>query len=82
LSAVSDTDDNAADFFLLTVLSVGTRNDPLVVCGRSPDSDLLRRRRPANPASVLPGGADTLSVTVTPGTNPTSTGLSVAATSP
>src|SRR5262249_35733179 len=33
----------------------------------------------ANPNSVLPGGASTLTVTVTPGTNPASTGLVVTA---
>jgi endonuclease G len=33
----------------------------------------------ANPNSVLPGAASTLTVTVTPGTNPTSTGLAVTA---
>src|SRR5215471_2421358 len=33
----------------------------------------------ANPASVLPGGSTLLSVNVTPGTNPTSTGLAVTA---
>lgn len=32
----------------------------------------------ANPNSVLPGGSSTLTVTVTPGANPTSTGLAVA----
>jgi endonuclease G len=33
----------------------------------------------ANPNSVLPGGASTLTVTVTPGTNPASTGVVVTA---
>ena len=33
----------------------------------------------ANPNSVLPGDSSTLTVVVTPGTNPTSTGLSVSA---
>lgn len=33
----------------------------------------------SNPNSVLPGESSTLTVTVTPGTNPTSTGLSVTA---
>src|SRR5262249_48172776 len=33
----------------------------------------------ANPASLLPGGSNLLTVNVTPGTNPTSTGLAITA---
>ena len=73
-----DTDNNATDFFFLT--PPGPRNSAsvLVMCEGPPPPTNPSPSGSANPASVLPGAQTTLSVTVTPGANPTSTGISVS----
>ena len=73
-----DTDDNAADFSLLTPPGPRNSASPFVVCDGPPTPTNPSPTGSANPPSVLPGAQTTFSVTVTPGTNPTSTGLSVA----
>ena len=78
LVGCQDTDDNAADFFLLTPPGPRNSASPLVVCDGPPTPTNPSPSGSANPPSVLPGAQTTLSVTVTPGANPTSTGLSVA----
>ena len=67
----TDTDDNAADFTsgTPTPQNAGGGNAPTDPTGTGS----------ADPASVEPGGTATLTVEVTPGTNPTSTGTTVSA---
>ena len=71
----TDTDENGGDF---TAGLPAPRNtaSPLGPCSgpTSPSGVGL-----ASPASVQPGASSKLTVTVTPGTNPTSTGLAVSA---
>ena len=73
-----DTDNNSTDFFFLTPPGPRNSASPLVVCDGPPPPTNPSPSGSANPPSVLPGAQTTLSVTVTPGANPTSTGLSVA----
>lgn len=69
----TDTDNNAADF---SADAPNPRNiaSPLNPCGGPTNPTGVGA---ANPASVVAGGSTLLTVTVTPGANPTSTGLSV-----
>ncbi len=71
----TDTDNNAADF---AAGAPAPRNSasPLNVCGGSTNP---AGSGAAAPSSAEPGDAVRLTVTVTPGANPTSTGLSVTA---
>jgi predicted extracellular nuclease len=72
----TDTDDNSADFLLAD--PTHPRNSASAcVTGGGPTSP--SGSGSANPASVAPGGSTLLTVTVTPGTNPASTGLAVNA---
>jgi predicted extracellular nuclease len=69
----TETDNNASDF---TTGAPSPRNSA------SPANPCLGPTNPsgtgaASPSTVLPGGSTLLTVTVTPGTNPTSTGLAV-----
>src|SRR5258706_1104707 len=68
----TDTDSNSADF---TAVAPNPRNtaSSLNGCGNPLGTWA------ANPSSVLAGGTTLLTVTVTPGTGPTSTGLAVSA---
>ena len=74
----TDTDDNAADF---STGAPAPRNSasPVNVCGGPPPSTNPSGVGAANPASVPAGGSALLTVAVTPGANPLSTGLSVTA---
>jgi hypothetical protein len=70
----TDTDNNAADF---AAGAPNPRNSSTVSpCGAPTNPSGVGA---ANPSSVLPGGTTLLTVTVTPGANPTSTGLAVTA---
>jgi len=68
----TDTDDNANDF------DTGTPN-PRNSSSPSNNCAVFGGVGSANPASVQPGDTSTLTVNVTPGSNPTSTGISVVA---
>jgi uncharacterized protein len=72
----TDTDNNAADFQLISP-SAPQRNVPADCIGgvtSTPPSGTGA----ATPSSVAPGGSSLLTVAVTPGSNPTSTGLAVS----
>lgn len=71
-----DTDDNSADFLLADPTHPRNSASPCV-SGGGPTSPSATGS--ANPASVAPGASTLLTVTVTPGTNPPSTGLAVRA---
>ena len=71
-----DTDNNAADFAVLAPSNPQNSASPCIGSG---ESTAPFGTGSANPASVLPGATTTLSVTVTPGTNPASTGVTVVA---
>ena len=68
-----DTDNNASDFSLGAPNPRNTAS-PLALCGVNPTGVGA-----ANPGAVFPGDSSLLSVAVTPGANPTSTGLAVTA---
>ena len=72
-----DTDSNSGDF--ASISPPGPRNSfsPRFSCGGPPPATDPSATAAATPASVLPGAQTTLTVTVTPGGNPTSTGLGV-----
>ncbi len=71
----ADTDDNSSDF---TVLSPAPRNtaSPLSPCASPTNPTGVGA---ADPSTVSLGDSTLLTVAVTPGTNPTSTGLGVTA---
>ncbi|MGE5199696.1 MAG: lamin tail domain-containing protein, partial [Rhodospirillaceae bacterium] len=71
----TDTDDNAADF---TAASPAPRNTASSYHSCSAPTNPAGTGA-ANPASVFPGDTTLLTVAVTPGANPESTGLSVTA---
>jgi DNA/RNA endonuclease G (NUC1) len=70
-----DSNDNSADF---AAVAPNPRNtsSPTNVCGASTNPSGTGS---ANPSSVQPGDSTTLTVVVTPGNNPTSTGIDVVA---
>jgi predicted extracellular nuclease len=70
----TDTDDNSADF---STGAPDPRNtaSPLHLCGGPTNPSGVGA---ADPASLLAGASTLLTVTVTPGANPTSTGLAVS----
>ncbi|KFN41907.1 lamin tail domain-containing protein [Arenimonas metalli] len=72
----TDTDNNSADF---TVAAPAPRNSatPLNVCAGSTDPTDPVGSGSASPASLADGDTTLLTVTVTPGRNPDSTGLTV-----
>jgi predicted extracellular nuclease len=71
-----DTDDNAADFTLRVPSTPQNSASPCITSGEpTPPSGAGA----ADPASVLPGETTGLSVTVIPGENPPSTGITVVA---
>jgi uncharacterized protein len=71
-----DTDDNSADFQLITPSAPQNSSSPCIG-GTSPTNPTGVGA--ADPATVAPGGTSLLTVTVTPGTNPASTGIAVSA---
>ncbi|MBA2634055.1 MAG: lamin tail domain-containing protein [Chloroflexi bacterium] len=74
LNSCVDSDNNAADFAAGAPTS---RNSATVTpCGAETDPSGIGA---ANPSTVEQGGTSLLTVTVTPGANPTSTGLAVSA---
>jgi predicted extracellular nuclease len=71
-----DTDNNSNDFALVNPSTPHNSASPVNLCvGPTNPSGVGA----ANPSTVLPGGSTLLTVTVTPGANPTSTGLAVTA---
>ena len=66
----TDTDNNATDFALVNP------STPQSGCAATPTNP--SGTGSASPNAVLPGGTSLLTVTVTPGANPTSTGVAVA----
>jgi len=66
-NGLQDTDDNSADF---TAGTPNPRNQPVGTTNPSGNGS-------ATPASVIEGGTTLLTVLVTPGANPTSTGITV-----
>lgn len=75
MSGCLETDQNASDF---TAASPTPRNSATVanVCG---DSGGLAGAGSSNPSTIGPGQTSLLTVTVTPATNPASTGITVTA---
>jgi hypothetical protein len=71
-----DTDNNFADFELLEPSNPQNSASPCITSGGPTSPSGVGA---ADPSSVMPGESADLSVTVTPGTNPDSTGLAVAA---
>jgi predicted extracellular nuclease len=73
-----DTDNNAADF---SVTGPSPRNSatPTDVCVSSGLPTNIKASGSASPNSVIPGESMLLTVTVTPGANPASSGLTVTA---
>jgi predicted extracellular nuclease len=77
-SGCTDTNNNGADF---TTAAPTPRNaaSPVAACGGGGGPTNPTATGLANPTSVLAGGNSLLTVTVTPGGAPTSTGLAVTA---
>lgn len=77
----TDSDNNASDFTAAAV-SAGvlprTSSSPLNACGTTQPTPPTAVGS-ASPSSVSAGDSTTLTVTVTPGANPTSTGIAVTA---
>jgi hypothetical protein len=71
----TDTDNNAADFALISPSQPQNLASPCITSGSTDPSGVGA----ANPSAVSPGGSSVLTVTVTPGTGPASTGLAVSA---
>ena len=67
----TDTDNNSTDFQLITPSDPQNLSSACIVIGG------ISGTGAANPSTVAQGGSTLLTVTVTPGTNPTSTGITV-----
>ncbi|HKF43583.1 MAG TPA: lamin tail domain-containing protein [Thermoanaerobaculia bacterium] len=67
----TDTDNNSSDFQLITPSDPQNLSSPCIVIGNPSGTGA------ANPSAVPQGSTTILTVTVTPGSNPTSTGLQV-----
>jgi endonuclease/exonuclease/phosphatase family metal-dependent hydrolase len=78
-SGCTDTDDNAADFAALSPPAPRNSATTAFVCGGTPTPTPPTGVGAATPASVLAGGSTLLTVTVTPGANPTSSDITVMA---
>ncbi len=78
-SGCKDTDSNSIDFVLLNPSAPRNSAGAAVICGGGTTTTNPSGTGAANPASVTAGSATLLSVTVTPGTNPASTGITVSA---
>ncbi len=72
----TDTDSNLTDFALRTAIAP---QNSASACLTFDEPTSPSGSGAADPASVAPGDATTLSVTVTPGTNPDSSGITVVA---
>jgi predicted extracellular nuclease len=72
----SDTDDNATDFALLAPSNPQNSASPCLTVGGATSPTGAGA---ANPSGVVVGDTTLLTVAVTPGTNPTSSGLTVTA---
>ncbi len=70
----TDTDNNAADFQLISPSQPQNLASPCISGSTNPSGTGA-----ANPSAVSPGDSTLLTVTVTPGTGPASTGLAVSA---
>jgi DNA/RNA endonuclease G (NUC1) len=80
----TDTDSNGADFATGAPAPRNSASAANNCGGSSPSPSPSPSTNPtgvgsANPSAVLPGASSLLTVTVTPGANPTSTGLAVTA---
>ncbi|MEZ5424651.1 MAG: DNA/RNA non-specific endonuclease [Pyrinomonadaceae bacterium] len=74
-----DTDNNGADFQIITAFQTNNpRNTSAAAVSCTSITDPTATGQ-ANPGTVAPGEVSLLSVSVIPGTNPASTGLSVTA---
>ncbi len=72
----ADTDNNVADFGPLTPSNPQNSASPCITSGGATSPSGIGS---ADPAALMPGETTDLSVTVTPGANPDSTGISVVA---
>jgi len=72
-----DTDDNSADFAVITPSDPQNSNPLSCIGSTTPTSPTGTGT--ATPGTVEPGDASLLTIKVTPGANPTSTGLAVSA---
>jgi endonuclease G, mitochondrial len=87
LSGCTDTDNNSADFAPQSPSDPRNSASPVFTCGVTPTPTPTATPTPtnptaigaANPNTVEAGAATLLTVNVTPGTNPSSTGLAVTA---
>lgn len=74
----TDTDNNNNDFDIISPPVPRNSSSTLNVCGGGGGPTNPTGTGAANPSSVNPGDSTLLTVTVTPGTNPASTGLAVS----
>jgi uncharacterized protein len=72
-----DTDDNAADFAVVSPPAPRNSTSPALVCDGEAEPTNPTSVGAATPNSVLAGANTLLTVAVTPGANPASTGISV-----
>lgn len=79
--ACVDTDNNGADFSALDpgVVPPRTMSSPATPCGNSSGPGAPSVTGTASPSSVYEGTATLLTASVSPGTNPASTGITVTA---
>lgn len=75
LAGCQDTDDNLADFAVLTPFAPRNSTSAPSVCGGGGGN--LFAAMSASPSTVTPGGSTLLTVTVVPATSPPSTGITV-----
>ncbi|MDX6437553.1 MAG: uncharacterized protein QOF45_136 [Gaiellaceae bacterium] len=73
----TDSDNNGADFAALSPPAPRNSASPTLACGGAPAPTEPAGVGAATPASVPAGGSTLLTVTVTPGANPASTGINV-----
>ena len=72
----ADTDNNNADFDVVTAPTPRNTSTGIAPCG-SGDGSMIVAAIAANPATVSPGSSTLLTVTVIPATTPPSTGITV-----
>lgn len=75
----TDTDNNGADFEVASPPAPRNSASPLLTCPGGSDPTDPSASGAAAPSSLVAGDATLLTVTVTPGTNPASTGIAVSA---
>jgi endonuclease G len=71
----TDTDNNSSDFVLISPPTPRNSGSAAALCENGPVN--LSGTGAANPGSILPGNSTLLTVSVTPGTDPQSTGIAV-----